>query len=74
MEHACAWVVQQEQLSAVQYAENSSVRVPLGVPQQALRTCHPLSHLVLLKQLSSMKAISVLTAKTLHRTPHFTVL
>lgn len=74
MEHACAWAMPREQLSAVQYAENSSVRVPLGVPQQALRMCHPLSHLVLLKQLSSMKAVLVLTTKTLHRTPHFTVL
>lgn len=73
MERVCAQAAPQEQLSALQYAASSSSGTPLGVPQQALRMCHPLSHLLLLKQLSSMKAVLVLTPKTLHRTPHFTV-
>lgn len=36
---------------------------PLGVPQQALRMCHPLSYLLLLTWLSSVKAALVLIPK-----------
>lgn len=58
----------------LQCAASSLAGGPLGVPQEALRICHPLSHLLLLKQLSFMKAVLDLTPKTLHRTPHFIVL
>jgi len=74
MERVCPQAEPREQLSALQYAASSLAGAPLGVPQQALRMCHPLSHLLLLKKLSSLKAVLVLTSKTLYRTLHFIVL
>lgn len=62
-----------EQLSTLRYAVSSSVRVPLGVPQQAVSMCHPLSHLLPLKQHSSMKDVLFSVLKALHRALHFTV-
>lgn len=62
-----------EQLSTLRYAVSSSVRAPLGVPQQAVSKCRALSHLLPLKQHSFMKDVLFSVLKTLHRALHFTV-
>lgn len=55
------WSVFWSVLGSLQYAVSSSAGVPLGAPQQAVRICHPLSRLLPLKQLFSIKAVLFLT-------------